>query len=161
MGESDKRFLMRLKELIEIDRELSELDVKRFTLIIIDRLLRTWMKGESSETSENLNEVIADLRKRKDQAYSERNICVALLAKFSYELGLNVGTALHDIQDKDWDKDWRTIIYIDLPKVGQVSWHLHDSQVQLVQELPPYNKTWDGHTTEEKYDRIAKYIRDK
>jgi hypothetical protein len=40
---------------------------------------------------------------------------------------------------------WPTV-YIELP-TGQISWH-----------LPEHPTEYDGHTTEEKYDRIAKYV---
>ena len=45
-------------------------------------------------------------------------------------------------------------MYVDLP-TGQVSWHFHDSQAYLFDDLPPYTKQWDGHNTEEKYRRVA------
>lgn len=40
----------------------------------------------------------------------------------------------------------RIVAYIELP-IGQVSWH-----------LPEHATPWDGHTTEEKYDRIRRFI---
>ncbi|MEN3308914.1 MAG: hypothetical protein V7603_5116 [Micromonosporaceae bacterium] len=38
------------------------------------------------------------------------------------------------------------VVYLDLP-TGQVSWH-----------LPAYSRTWDGHTTVEKYQRVAAFV---
>lgn len=41
------------------------------------------------------------------------------------------------------------VVYIDLPNVGQVSWH-----------LPEYTPAYDGHNTPEKYDRIRRFLRE-
>lgn len=95
----------------------------------------------------------ADLRTRKDGAYTERNKCVALIAKMATALGLKVGLAQHDPNDKSWDEEWRTIIFIDLPS-GQVSWHFHDSHKWLLEGLPIYEGIWDGHSTDVKYERV-------
>jgi hypothetical protein len=54
-----------------------------------------------------------------------------------------------------WDEAWHGCIYIDLP-TGQASWHFHDSEAHLFAHLPPYDGEWDGHTTEEKYERMAR-----
>ena len=45
-------------------------------------------------------------------------------------------------------------MFIDLP-TGQASWHYHDREAHLFAGLPPYTKPWDGHTTPEKYERLA------
>ena len=55
-----------------------------------------------------------------------------------------------------WSDARQGCVYIDLP-TGQASWHYHDSQAHLFAHLPPYAGTWDGHTTEQKYERIAGY----
>lgn len=87
-----------------------------------------------------------DYRKRKDDAYEERNRVVALLARM-----FPSGTKRTDIPG--WDAEWHGCVYIDLP-TGQVSWHYHDSQAHLFADLPPYKGEWDGHDTPEKYRRI-------
>lgn len=84
----------------------------------------------------------------KDQAYHERNELVAALARI-YPSGL----ATTDIPG--WDPKWHGCVYIDLP-TGQVSWHFHDSEAFLFEGLPPYRGEWDGHTTEQKYERLAR-----
>lgn len=94
-------------------------------------------------------------RTRKDQAFTERNSLVALLAYLTVAAGLNAGKRQHeDVPGEEWDPEWRTLVAIDLP-TGQVSWHFHDRDSHLVSDLPEYSGKWDGHDTEEKYRRVA------
>ena len=88
------------------------------------------------------------MRARKDAAYAERNKLVAALAHI-----FPAGVAKTAIEG--WDAEWHNCVYIDTP-VGQLSWHYHDSQAMAFMDLPPYPGKWDGHTTEEKYERLAK-----
>jgi len=97
---------------------------------------------------------IAELTKQKDGAYSERNQCVALIARMALKLGWLAGTGRHPDLDTAWEDDWRTILFINIPDVGQVSWHFHDSERHLLTGLPEYPTGWDGHSTEEKYRRV-------
>jgi hypothetical protein len=97
---------------------------------------------------------LADVTAAKDQAYSERNRCVAALALMAKGNGWPVGLARHP-EAEVWEDDWRNIVWINLPS-GQVTWHLHDSELPLFDFLtldPSFE--WDGHTTEEKYRRLA------
>lgn len=91
---------------------------------------------------------IARLRKAKDGAYDERNRLVALLASI-----FPSGRAETNIPG--WDAAWHGCVYIDFPW-GQASWHFHDSQTHLFAHLPAYLGEWDGHTTEDKYEAIAR-----
>ncbi|HEY9643065.1 MAG TPA: hypothetical protein V6C57_21430 [Coleofasciculaceae cyanobacterium] len=93
------------------------------------------------------------LTAQKDSAYSERNSVVALVAKMAIALGFKAGLGKHDPADASWDDDWRSIVFIELPS-GQVSWHLHDSDLPKFAFLLPYEGQWDGHTTEAKYQLI-------
>lgn len=90
---------------------------------------------------------VDDMERRKDAAYEERNKVVAALAHL-----FPSGIAKTDIPG--WTPEWHGCVYIDLP-TGQVSWHYHDSQAWLFDELPPYDKPWDGHDTDEKYRRLG------
>jgi hypothetical protein len=83
-----------------------------------------------------------------DQAYAERNKLVRFLACI-----FPAGTARTDIPG--WDPEWHGCVFIDTP-AGQMSWHYHDRESAMFADLPPYTKPWDGHTTEEKYQRLAK-----
>ncbi len=90
---------------------------------------------------------INELEAQKNGAYAERNAVVAALARH-YPSGV-AKTAI-----EGWNPEWHNCVYIDTP-VGQMSWHFHDSQASMFATLPPYDKPWDGHTTQEKYDRLA------
>lgn len=90
---------------------------------------------------------LAEMEARKDAAYLERNQVVAALAK-CFPSGV-ARTAI-----EGWSEDWHGCVYIDLP-TGQASWHFHDSHAYLFAGLPAYTKPWDGHSTEEKYARLA------
>lgn len=96
-------------------------------------------------------ERIAELEAEKDSVYAERNRLVAALSKvFPSHL------SAHDPDDETWEDDWRTIVCVHLPD-GQVTWHIHDSHRDLFIHLSQGVNHWDGHTTEEKYKRLAAY----
>lgn len=82
---------------------------------------------------DRVEELVKSLSAQKDAAYSERNRCVALLARMAIALGCRAGIGLHDPEDKSWDDDWRTIIFIDLP--GS-----HKDVVQTHQILTVHNR---------------------
>ena len=85
----------------------------------------------------------------KDNAYAERDRLVAALSKL-----FPASLERHPDEDESWENDWRWIVFIDLP-TGQASWHYHDREADLFSDLPPYTKPWDGHSTPEKYRRLA------
>jgi hypothetical protein len=93
-----------------------------------------------------LGDSLAELEITKDGAYAERNRLVSLLSKV-FPSGKKK-TAI-----EGWSEDWHGCVYIDLP-TGQASWHYHASQGWLFGHLPEYQGGWDGHTTNEKYERI-------
>jgi hypothetical protein len=90
---------------------------------------------------------LKEMEARKDAAYLERNQVVAALAK-CFPSGV-AKTAI-----EGWSEDWHNCVYVDLP-TGQASWHFHDSHAHLFADLPWYGGFWDGHTTDEKYARLA------
>jgi len=100
--------------------------------------------------------VVEKLEKAKDGAYRERNQLAAALARAAIALGFHAGVGQHPESDKEWDSDWRTILYIDLP-TGQLSWHFHDSEWPLLAGLPRYRDEYDGHSTAEKYRRLMEW----
>jgi len=84
-----------------------------------------------------------------DAVYTERNRLVALLASL-YPSSLE----RHPEEDETWEDDWRWIVFIDVP-TGQASWHIHDSELCLFDHVVRFKgMQWDGHTTEQKYDRL-------
>lgn len=128
---------------------------------IVERLerLRSEIHRRSDRTSfdtvaidtaiERLRDVraaVIDMEARKDAAYLERNQVVAALAA-AYPSGISRTAIL------GWLAEWHGCVYIDLP-TGQASWHYHDSHAHLFAHLPPYAGHWDGHTTDEKYERL-------
>lgn len=94
-------------------------------------------------------------KEQLDAVYAERNLCVALIARMAQMQGYPVLLRMND------EPGWH-IVFITLP-TGQVSWHFQDSELPLFQGYPVawYNvgSEWDGHTTEEKYERVKKFIR--
>jgi hypothetical protein len=86
-----------------------------------------------------------------DDVYLERNRVVAALAAMALRHGFRAGVARTAIDG--WDPEWHGCVYVDLP-AGQVSWHFHDREADLFAFLPPYDGTYDGHSTEEKYARV-------
>lgn len=103
--------------------------------------------GRLADRIQTTDAKLAEATTAKDAAYRERNQLVALLARL-YPSGI-AQTAI-----EGWDPAWHGCVYIDLP-TGQASWHFRTSEAHLFADLPPYAGSWDGHTTEEKYRRVA------
>lgn len=91
-----------------------------------------------------------ELRLSRDRGYRERNMIVAALSRLypSY-------LAKHPDSDESWERDWMTIVFVETPE-GQLSWHMHDSDVPLFAHLQWDANRWDGHSTDEKYARLEK-----
>jgi hypothetical protein len=93
------------------------------------------------------------LRRQKevtDAAYRERNQVVAALTEFAKAQGWKVGFG------KDLDAEspeWSTVVFIETPK-GQVSWHIHANDRNLFTLKVDPEFKWDGHSTEQKYNRL-------
>lgn len=87
----------------------------------------------------------------KDTAYSERNKMLVVVCRMALALGCKAGIGKHE--GENGENDWRNIVFIDLPS-GQVSWHIDDSDVVNFAFLSSYEGKWDGHTTEEKWNRV-------
>lgn len=104
---------------------------------------------------------IDQLIEAKDNAYWERNQLVAALSKL-----FPAWLAKHPENDKEWEDDWRTIVFISIPAVYvfgdsvgpqrdyQLSWHIHDTDIAMFDHLRYEDRLWDGHSTEEKYRRL-------
>lgn len=89
------------------------------------------------------------LLKALDVAYRERAALVAAL--------IRVGGYPAELVIAPDTEDW-WIVYAETP-AGQVSWHLSPDDLDLFSFLPlkfgSRPSPWDGHTTEEKYRRVA------
>lgn len=88
-----------------------------------------------------------------DQIYRERARLVAFLAT-QYKSEIWITT---DPREDGWP-----LIFIETP-AGQLSWHLSVSDLDLFMHVPKVETDqappWDGHTTQEKYGRLAKLTR--
>lgn len=94
------------------------------------------------------------LTEEKDGAYWERDQLVATLSRL-YPAWLE----RHSDEDKEWEDEWRWIVFIEIPtqdsRPGQLSWHIHDSELPYFDHLKRrQGNSWDGHTKEEKYERL-------
>jgi hypothetical protein len=96
-----------------------------------------------------LQSQVGQLEVDKDNVYAERNRLVAALSKcFPAHL-------CRHPDNEDWEDDWRTIVCVHLP-TGQATWHIHDSEVPLFSHLGTTDNHWDGHGTDEKYERLSR-----
>jgi hypothetical protein len=82
-----------------------------------------------------------------DDVYRERARLVAnLAARYPSHMGFT------DPSEPDW-----AVVVIQTPE-GQMSWHVATGDRELfrhVRRTRPTDKPWDGHTTEQKYTRLA------
>jgi hypothetical protein len=82
-------------------------------------------------------------------AYRERNTLVAALIR-------SHGWTAEVVMAPDTEGWW--IVYAETP-TGQVSWHISPDDMDLFSDWPvafgSRPSPWDGHSTEEKYRRVA------
>jgi hypothetical protein len=97
----------------------------------------------------DLEKALRNAEQDKNSAYSERNKLVAHLTML-YPACLE-----RHPDEEEWEDDWRWIVFIHHPR-GQLSWHIHDSELSLFDHVVRGigNAKWDGHTTDEKYRRL-------
>src|SRR5947209_10309978 len=85
-----------------------------------------------------LAEILLDVE-RHDRNYQLRNDLVLRALSIARFADLAAGMRF-DPAEPEWP-----VAMIELP-TGQVSWH-----------LPQHARAWDGHTTEQKYERISRF----
>jgi hypothetical protein len=96
------------------------------------------------------------MRSEKDQAYWERNQLVCYLSKL-----FPSWIEYHPEQDIKWEKDWQNIVFIKFPE-GIFSWHIHISEIFDFGHLRVFQgNSWDGTTTDEKYNKLKMRGKDK
>lgn len=83
-------------------------------------------------------------------AYAERNAVVLAFAHLGELMGWEVGKLI-DPREPDWP-----VLMVDTP-AGQVSWHFKAEEMPAT--MPNYPGAWDGHSTAEKYERLARLSR--
>ncbi len=128
-------------------------------LALFQQLLNTVV----SDVTEQLAPSIAELHQQKDQAYKERDMVLALAASAIDALApqgvVKAWLGRHQEDDPNWEDDWRNVVFIQLP-TGQLSWHIHDSELPWFAGLSRDSRPWDGHTTEQKYQRLLDFVMD-
>ncbi|MER7971048.1 hypothetical protein ABTX35_18975 [Streptomyces sp. NPDC096080] len=93
----------------------------------------------------------------RDAAYRERAQLLAWLA--ALHPANAVRTPALDVEDQE---GWQ-LLYLTAGG-RQMSWHIHPRDADLVQHVTPVNADderaqWDGHDTEEKYERMRGHVR--
>jgi hypothetical protein len=86
-----------------------------------------------------------------NDVYAERNAVVLAFARMAEDEGWPVAQVV-DSTEPDWP-----VLLIETP-YGQVSWHLR--RCEMPSDIPTaVGWHWDGHTTAEKYARLARLVR--
>lgn len=113
-----------------------------------------------------------------DAVYRERNLVVALAAKLALQGPMSFAWLG---RDESAEEGWQNVVFISLAdpfdgKPVQLSWHVPDReldafaflplvsgerdyhQVRAVTDFGTIRLAWDGHTTEEKYRRLLRWV---
>ena len=148
----------------EVERELEKEERHSFSLDESPRVPLGWTTDQPLPDTlrfKDLRRVIATALQcarvdGSDGVYDERDRLVAAISKlFPSRL------ERHPDSDVTWDDEWRWIVFIDLP-TGQASWHIHDRELPWFKHLTrSCSKSWDGHTTEEKYQRLERLAEER
>ena len=85
-----------------------------------------------------------------EEAYFDRNQAVLLAARLARTLGLRTGW------HTDPDEPGWPVLFIELP-TGQVSWHIPKAEADTWH--PIWFSGWDGHTLEQKRERISDFLK--
>ena len=119
------------------------------------------------EVAKDKQEIVAKhIREHADAAYKERDSLVALAAFLLDRLsgtaswGRSQAWMTRHPEEEPWDAEWRHIVVLETPK-GQMTWHIHDSELHLFKFISPapYDWKWDGHSTEQKYKRLENLVK--
>jgi hypothetical protein len=106
---------------------------------------------------------VRELADRAEQAEAERDGAYRERAQLLALLATHYPAVLAPAPDVD-EEGWQ-ILYLDLP-TGQASWHIAPRDGDLLGHLAVApaddpRAQWDGHTTAEKYGRIARHAADR
>jgi hypothetical protein len=99
---------------------------------------------------ERLQGKLETMHLKVDKAHSERNMLVALLSK--------IYPSVRDIDQKMKKGLYENVIYIQTP-LGQISYHIAKDHMEYFEDLEIKKDAWDGHTTEQKKDRVKRLIK--
>lgn len=94
----------------------------------------------------------------RNKVYQERNCLLAAFTKLVDAGTDHAGSAwlAHHPDDPAWDKEWLTIVFVNTPATGQMTWHIHERELPMFAHLSWGPNDWDGHTTEQKYERLGR-----
>lgn len=103
---------------------------------------------EASETIDNYRDVLHATEAERDKAYRERAHLVAYLA-----------ACYPSEMTQEHEGDQWPVVFV-LGPTGQMSWHIARADLPLFDHVGWHGlePTWDGHTTDEKYQRLAELI---
>lgn len=110
------------------------------------------------ELERKLDEVRARLERleaERDDAYHQRDLAVALLARLAMASRWSAGVRPHE--GPALDARWKRVVFIETPE-GQLSWHFPEEEAHLFDALPSHPKAWDGHTSDQKNARMERAI---
>ena len=97
-----------------------------------------------------------ELESAKDNAYWERNQLVAALSKI-----FPAYLSKHDETDKEWDKDWRTIVYILIPaSMAELPMTSDNISYETI-VIEHMNGTANGETKDKTYLQLSWHIHDR
>ena len=112
-------------------------------------------EGRERERSECVARIAAQ-EEAKNAAYWERNMLAVALAT------IYMGRLLPHVGEPFDEPGWDSVLIFELPRGGQVSFHVHASQIPEVLACPTIRidgAQWDGHTNDEKWERVRKFSR--
>lgn len=97
-----------------------------------------------------------------DAVYAERDLVLSLAAKLACSHPMAYAYRTTD-EDPSCGEEWRGIVVVMLSGYfdgapNQLMWHYHSSEAPLFEHLSLLPNAWDGHSTEEKYDRLRRWV---
>lgn len=120
---------------------------------------------------ETLRAQVVELRRRKDEAYAERNAVIALLAAVLCDN--NLATTGGPFDPWKWNlrrgydehfKGWGNCLYLEAPDryrpLGQLNWHFPNEQAWMIDALglDEHPTGWDKRSRERKYAAIEHWL---
>lgn len=138
------RYLMANRDINRGDRgsgDMQKGDLKKW-----DSTYETLVYGEFGKSNPSPG-VLKHTKNEIDKVYTERNYGIQLAAKYAILAGYKAGIR-HGTQNDDWP-----VIAMELPNGEEVAWHIPKHEI-LLNKCDSYQNPWDGHSTEEKHQRI-------
>ncbi|MEU0018014.1 hypothetical protein ABZ173_10125 [Streptomyces rochei] len=116
-----------------------------------NRSVQSAVNATAARVGERLTKQIRAVEAERDGAYRERAHLVALLAALTDDAVISYA---RDVEEPGWQ-----IVYLTLGG-HQATWHISPRDAGLFAHVERVDvedprAQWDGHTTEQKYERIA------